>query len=39
MVVLPADQTVEKVDIFQGVLRIAAERLATGSFGDRGTRS
>lgn len=33
MVVLPADQTVEKVEIFQEVLRGAAERLATGSFG------
>ncbi|MEP6638398.1 MAG: sugar phosphate nucleotidyltransferase, partial [Chloroflexota bacterium] len=33
MVVLPADQTVERPDVFRGVLRIAAERLATGSFG------
>src|ERR1700675_3309525 len=32
MLVLPADQTVKDVEIFQGVLRIAAEHLATGSF-------
>ena len=33
MVVLPADQTVEKVGIFQGVLDAAANDLATGAFG------
>jgi len=33
MVVLPADQTIEKVDVFQGVLHDAAEGLATGAFG------
>ena len=33
MVVLPADQTVEDVPVFQGVLRAAAENLATGAFG------
>jgi mannose-1-phosphate guanylyltransferase len=33
MVVVPADQTVERADVFRSVLRIAAERLATGSFG------
>ncbi len=33
MVVLPADQTVEDVPVFQGVLRAAAEDLATGAFG------
>src|SRR5262245_8844405 len=32
MLVLPADHTVSKVDVFQGVLRGAA-RLATGAFG------
>ncbi len=32
MLVLPADQTVERVGVFQSVLR-AAEHLATGSFG------
>jgi len=32
MVVLPADQTVEDVEVFQGVLRTAADRLATGAF-------
>jgi len=33
MVVLPADQTVENVPVFQAVLRAAAEDLATGAFG------
>jgi mannose-1-phosphate guanylyltransferase len=33
MVVLPADQTVERTDVFQGVLRAAADELATGAFG------
>jgi mannose-1-phosphate guanylyltransferase len=33
MLVLPADQTVERTDVFREVLRTAAERLATGSFG------
>ena len=33
MMVLPADQTVEDVSVFQGVLRAAAEDLATGAFG------
>lgn len=33
MLVLPADQTVEKTDVFAGVLRTAAEELATRSFG------
>src|SRR6478609_10997870 len=33
MMVLPADQTVEDVPVFQGVLRAAAEDLATGAFG------
>src|SRR6478735_10060824 len=33
MVVLPADQTVEDVPVFQRVLGAAAERLATGAFG------
>ncbi len=33
MVVLPADQTVERTDVFRDVLRTAADRLATGSFG------
>lgn len=32
MLVLPADQTVEKTDVFAGVLR-GAERLAQGAFG------
>jgi mannose-1-phosphate guanylyltransferase len=32
MLVLPADQTVERTDVFGGVLR-GAEHLATGSFG------
>ena len=32
MVVLPADQTVEDVGVFQGVLRAAADDLATGAF-------
>jgi mannose-1-phosphate guanylyltransferase len=32
MIVLPADQTVENVPVFQGVLRAAAEELATGAF-------
>jgi len=32
MIVLPADQTVERSDVFQGVLRDAAEGLATGAF-------
>ena len=32
MLVLPADQTVERVDVFQDVLRRAAEHLATGAF-------
>ena len=33
MVVLPADQTVERDDVFRTVLRTAADRLATGAFG------
>ena len=33
MVVLPADQTVQRPEIFRGVLRAAAEHLATGAFG------
>ena len=33
MVVLPADQTVEDVPVFQRVLGAAAEDLATGAFG------
>jgi mannose-1-phosphate guanylyltransferase len=33
MVVLPADQTVDRTDVFSGVLRTAAEQLATGAFG------
>ncbi len=33
MLVLPADQTVERPDVFRGVLQLAAERLASGSFG------
>jgi mannose-1-phosphate guanylyltransferase len=32
MVVLPADQTVENVEVFQGVLDAAADHLATGAF-------
>ena len=32
MLVLPADQTVAEVGLFQGVLRAAAEHLATGAF-------
>src|SRR3954469_21585165 len=33
MVVLPADQTVEDGEVFRGVLRAAADHLATGAFG------
>jgi mannose-1-phosphate guanylyltransferase len=33
MVVLPADQTVERDEVFRAVLRNAATHLATGSFG------
>lgn len=33
MLVLPADQTVERTDHFREVLRTAAEHLATGAFG------
>ena len=33
MVVLPADQTVERDEVFRAVLRSAATHLATGSFG------
>src|SRR3954468_13857405 len=33
MVVLPADQTVEDREVFRGVLRAAADHLATGAFG------
>jgi mannose-1-phosphate guanylyltransferase len=33
MVVLPADQTIERVGDFQDVLRAAADHLATGAFG------
>jgi mannose-1-phosphate guanylyltransferase len=33
MVVLPADQTVERDEVFRAVLRTAAVELATGSFG------
>jgi len=33
MLVLPADQTVERTDVFRDVLRTASEHLATGSFG------
>jgi len=33
MVVLPADQTVERADVFRDVLRASAEHLATGAFG------
>jgi mannose-1-phosphate guanylyltransferase len=36
MLVLPADQTIEKVDVFQGVLHDAAAGLATGAFGIEG---
>jgi mannose-1-phosphate guanylyltransferase len=32
MIVLPADQTVERTDLFRTVLRTAAEQLATGAF-------
>ena len=32
MVVLPADQTIERTDVFREVLRTAAEHLATGAF-------
>jgi mannose-1-phosphate guanylyltransferase len=33
MLVLPADQTVRRTDVFGGVLRDAADGLATGAFG------
>jgi mannose-1-phosphate guanylyltransferase len=33
MVVLPADHTIEREDVFAGVLRAAAEHLATGALG------
>ncbi|MEA2631423.1 MAG: mannose-phosphate guanylyltransferase [Chloroflexota bacterium] len=33
MLVLPADQTVERPEVFREVLRTAAEHLATGAFG------
>lgn len=33
MLLLPADQTIERIDAFQQVLTTAAEHLATGSFG------
>ena len=33
MVVLPADQTIEREDAFRDVLRAAADHLATGAFG------
>lgn len=33
MLVLPADQTVERTDVFRDVLRAAGEHLATGAFG------
>ena len=33
MVVLPADQTIEREEVFRDVLRAAAEHLATGAFG------
>jgi len=33
MVVLPADQTVERTDVFRGVIQGAADHLATGAFG------
>jgi mannose-1-phosphate guanylyltransferase len=33
MIVLPADQTIEHEDRFREVLRVAADHLATGSFG------
>jgi len=33
MIVLPADQTVERSDVFCDVLRSAADHLATGAFG------
>ncbi len=32
MIVLPADQTVERTDVFREVLRTAADHLATGAF-------
>jgi mannose-1-phosphate guanylyltransferase len=32
MMVLPADHTVERVDVFRDVLRVSAEHLATGAF-------
>lgn len=33
MLVLPADQSVERVDVFRDVLRLAADHIATGAFG------
>ncbi len=33
MVVLPADQTIERASVFRDVLRTAVEHLATGAFG------
>ncbi len=33
MLVLPADQTIEREDVFRDVLRAAADHLATGAFG------
>lgn len=33
MVVLPADQTITRPDVYRGVIRTAAEHLATGAFG------
>jgi mannose-1-phosphate guanylyltransferase len=33
MLVLPADQTVQRADVFRDVLRASAEHLATGAFG------
>jgi mannose-1-phosphate guanylyltransferase len=33
MIVLPADQTVQRTDVFRDVLGTAADHLATGSFG------
>src|SRR3954468_10137195 len=33
MLVVAADQTVEKVEVFQGVLSAACEQIATGTFG------
>ncbi|HEV7605653.1 MAG TPA: sugar phosphate nucleotidyltransferase [Candidatus Limnocylindrales bacterium] len=35
MLVLPADQTVDDTEVFRGVLRTAADHLATGAFGIR----